>query len=375
MNAKHPETGCYYFPNYHRSEPRNAAVHGEGWCEWELVRAMTPRYPGHHQPKVPVLGYTDEDDPAVMAKKIEDASSHGIDYFIFDYYYYDDGPFLENCLNDGFLKAPNVDKLKFCFMWANHDWVDIHPSLRRSRPLLWPGKVTPETFRRLCRRTIDTYFKHPSYYCINGAPYFSIYHLECLLASFGSIEATAEALAEFRAMTKAAGFPDLHLNLVVWGHPVLPGEREIEDQPKVVKSLGFDSVTSYVWIHHMSLGKEPEFPYLKALELYLEHWGTMCRKYDLPYFPNVTMGWDPSPRTIISEKWFPSGYPYTPVLAGNTPENFETALRKIRDGLEKTGVGTFNINCWNEWTEGSMLEPEEKYGYGYLEAVKRVFGR
>ena len=60
MSPKRPDVGCYYFPNYHRSEPRNAAVHGEGWCEWELVKAMTPRFPGHRQPKVPVLGYTDE---------------------------------------------------------------------------------------------------------------------------------------------------------------------------------------------------------------------------------------------------------------------------------------------------------------------------
>lgn len=260
-------------------------------------------------------------------------------------------------------------------MWANHDWLDIHPSLRRSRPLLWPGKVTPETFRRLCRRTVDTYFRHPSYYKIDGAPYFSIYHLECLLASFGSVEATAAALREFRDMTKAAGFPDLHLNMVVWGQPVLPGERELADQPKVVRKLGFDSVTSYVWIHHMRLGDRPEFPYRKAMELYLEHWKNMCASYDLPYYPNATVGWDPSPRTILSEKWTPSGYPYTPVLSGNTPEAFETALREIRDGVARTGVSTFNINCWNEWTEGSMLEPEAEYGYAYLEAVKRVFDR
>ena len=189
------------------------------------------------------------------------------------------------------------------------------------------------------------------------------------------LAATAAALREFRDMTKAAGFPDLHLNMVVWGQPVLPGERELADQPKVVRKLGFDSITSYVWIHHMRLGDRPEFPYRKAMELYLEHWKNMCASYDLPYYPNATVGWDPSPRTILSEKWTPSGYPYTPVLSGNTPEAFETALREIRDGVARTGVSTFNINCWNEWTEGSMLEPEAEYGYAYLEAVKRVFDR
>ena len=31
------------------------------------------------------------------------------------------------------------------------------------------------------------------------------------------------------------------------------------------------------------------------------------------------------------------------------------------------------INSWNEWTETSYLQPDDLYGYGYLEAIKRVF--
>ena len=110
------------------------------------------------------------------------------------------------------------------------------------------------------------------------------------------------------------------------------------------------------------------------MEIYFDHWEKMCRDYTQPYFPNVTVGWDPSPRTIPTEKWEPVGYPYTPALSGNTPEHFERALRECTRRLAGKGCRTFNINCWNEWTEGSMLEPEEEFGYGYLEALKRVFG-
>ena len=83
----------YYFGNYHQGDPRNVKNKGEGWSEWELVKAAKPRFPGHQQPKVPLWGYSDESDPAVMARKIAAAADHGIDAFIFDWYYYDDGPF------------------------------------------------------------------------------------------------------------------------------------------------------------------------------------------------------------------------------------------------------------------------------------------
>src|SRR5262245_56982986 len=60
----------YYFGNYHPGDPRNLKNKGEGWSEWELVKAARPRFPGHQQPKVPLWGYVDESDPRVMAQKI-----------------------------------------------------------------------------------------------------------------------------------------------------------------------------------------------------------------------------------------------------------------------------------------------------------------
>ena len=128
----HPyEIGAYYFPNYH-VDPRNEELHGPGWTEWELVKRGEPRFPGHLQPRVPMWGYEDEADPAVMAKKIDAAADHSIDAFIFDWYWYENRPYLNRGLDEGFLNAPNADRLKFSLMWANHDWLDIHPYKRNS---------------------------------------------------------------------------------------------------------------------------------------------------------------------------------------------------------------------------------------------------
>lgn len=367
----------YYFPNYHPGDPRNVAEKGEGWSEWELVKAAKPRFPGHHQPNTPLWGYEDESDPAVMAKKIDAAADHGIDAFIFDWYYFDDGPFLNRCLDSGYLGAPNHDRVKFSLMWANHDWFDIMPYKRDSpRRLLYPGTVTPETFKRLCEHVIKDYFQEPSYWRIDGKPYFSFYDLTTLMKNFGSLEATRAALDQFRTLAREAGLPGLHLNAVVWGQAILPGGSVPTIEPgELVTALGFDSVTSYVWLHHVSM-PEQQTDYGKVRDLYLAYWDKAETTFAVPYFPNVTMGWDPSPRCFQEDEFGNFGYPFTNTISGNTPERFQEALQITKQRLlaRQDGPRIFNINCWNEWTEGSYLEPDTVHGMKYLEAVRAVFG-
>ncbi len=366
---------CYYFPNYHKNDSRNRKLKGEGWSEWELVKEAKPRFESHHQPNVPQWGYTDESDPEVMAKKIDAAASHGIDVFIFDWYWYDDGPFLERGLDIGFLKAANNNRIKFSLMWANHDWIDIHPyKLDSKRSVLYGGIVNKQTFNRICDEVINKYFKHPSYWKIDGKPYFSIYELNKLMQSFGSIEAARAALDGFRAKVKAAGFPDIHLNAVVWGRSILPGEQKQANPADVVMQLGFDSVTSYVWIHHVSLPKmRTDYKYVQ--DEYFKYWTKAETMFDVPYYPNVTMGWDSSPRADQNDSFGNFGYPFMHTISGNTPERFQKALYTVKQRLVRSkGPHILTINCWNEWTEGSYLEPDTRNGMGYLNAVKNVYG-
>ncbi len=368
---------CYYFGQYHPNDPRNEKTKGKGWSEWELLKAAKPRFPGHQQPKVPLWGYEDESDPRVMAKKIDAAADHGIDAFIFDWYHYNDGPFLDRTINEGFLKASNNGRIRFGLMWANHDWIGNLFPYKKGEPqdVLYPGAVTPENFDRICDHVIRDYFSHPSYWKIDGKPYFSYYDLTRLLEGFGSMEATRAGLDRFRAKAKAAGHPGLHLNAVVWGRPNLPGEKVPADPAGLVRGLGFDSVTSYVWIHHAEMpGQVTDYDFMR--DRYFEYWNEADATFDVPYIPNVTMGWDPSPRCDQSDPLVPSGYPFTNTIGGNTPERFGKALAMTRDRLlaQASGPRILNINCWNEWTEGSYLEPDTIHGMQYLEAVKQVSG-
>lgn len=366
---------CYYFGNYHPGDPRNEAAKGKGWSEWELVKTAKPRFPGHRQPNIPLWGYTDESDPQVMAKKIDAAADHGIDAFIFDWYMYEDGPFLDRPIDRGFLKAKNNKRLKFALMWANHDWVDIHPYRRgTSQKMMYPGRVTPETFEKVGDQLVKSYFRHPSYWKVDGKPYFSIYELTKLLENFGSVSATRAALDRFRAKAVKAGLPGLHLNAVVWGQAILPGEGKPADTPKLIKELGFDSVTSYVWIHHVVL-PDQQTDYNFVRDRYLEYWKSAENQFGVPFFPNVTMGWDSSPRADQRDKFENVGYPFMNTISGNTPERFREALELTKNRLleRKDDPRILNINCWNEWTEGSYLEPDMVHGMKYLGAIRSVF--
>src|SRR5512140_340127 len=53
---------CYTFPNYHPSA-LGARLYGPGWTEYNLTRAARPWFPGHQQPRTPLLGELDESKP------------------------------------------------------------------------------------------------------------------------------------------------------------------------------------------------------------------------------------------------------------------------------------------------------------------------
>lgn len=370
------EIAAYYFPNYH-FDKRNEKWHGMGWNEWELTKRAEPRFEGHQQPKVPLWGYEDETDPSVMAKKIKAASDNGLSSFIFDWYWYEDGPFLQRALDEGFIKAENNDLIKFALMWANHDWIDIHPS-QRSRPcnILLDGIISEAAFRNATDQIIRTYFSHPSYWRVNDGLYFSVYMIKNIVGIFGNLNAARRALEDFRQRTRDAGLGEIHLNAIVWGNTVLPGEEKITDVNEILNALGFDSVSSYVWIHNNQPSSFPVTSYKEYRDISVKDFEKLTKKYRLPYYPNVTMGWDPSPRTIQSDRYDHLGYPFTPTLSGNTPDEFRKALELAKGFMDKgfTKPKILTINAWNEWTEGSYLEPDMIYEFGYLDAIKQVFG-
>ncbi len=383
------DVAAYYWPNWH-VDARNEKRLGQGWTEWELMKVATPRFPGHIQPRVPLWGYADEADPKAMAQKIDAAANHGITAFIFDWYYYNEGIALERCLHEGFLKAPNRDRIKFGIMWANHDYVNLFPAKLGKPKELWnAGAVTRETFVKATDLMIKDYFLQPNYWKIDGKPYFSIYELDTLMKGLGGAEKTRQAFEDFRMRCKTAGLPGLHINAVAWGiklnHVGSEPIRDISsmDKPAVivegaaglVAALGIDSVTSYVWVHHVGIPSFPSYPYEKWGDAAVKQWPGFQAQFKVPYHPNVSVGWDPTPRTDQQQDFKNAGYPHMAAVTGGTPATFKAYLEKAKEYLltRPEGQRILTINSWNEWSEGSYLEPDTNTRMEYLEAVKSVF--
>jgi len=379
------EIAVYYFPNYH-IDTINERWHGKGWTEWDLVKNAQPKFDGHLQPKIPSWGYFDEANPAWCSKEIDLAADNGIDVFIYDWYWYEPfGLYLQDGLEKGFLKAPNNHRLKFALMWANHNWMNIHPTpYTNVQEKLTDGRVSEQTWNVIADYIIEHYFKQSNYWKIDGKPYFSIFETTKFIESFGSIEKAAAAMQLFEDKVKKAGFPGIHFNCIDQGitdnalQHVLKNKSTAAD---AFKALHTASITSYNFLYAYNLSKAgwPTASYKQAIDANTKYWATISEKYNsIEYYPNVTMGWDVTPRLIQSDKFDTyKGYPWTPIFNGdNTPEAFESALIKAKAFIDSRSYKNkiIILNAWNEWTEGSYLLPEKRTGTKYLEAIKHVFG-
>lgn len=353
---------AFIWPSCHNDSLGQAHLWADGEGEWEVIKKGNPRFEGHYQPKQPLWGYEHDDDPKVVERWIETALEHGVNTFIYDWYWYMDYPYLEGALNDGFLKAKNNEKMNFYIMWANHNVVKNYWNYHRyggDSSLLFDATVNWDQFKTIVDRVINQYFKRPNYVKIDGCPVFSIFDMGRFLQSFGSIEEAAKAMEYFRNEVVKAGFKGLHIQESAGGGGFLSQER-IAHMRNYVEKLGVNSMAFY------NMGGF-DCDYLKHGKNAIE----IRKQYDevlpIPIFPTVSIGWDDTPR-------FPAKGENDVTRYNHSPQEFATFLQAAKEYVDvhPDQPPFIMINAWNEWVEGSYLLPDRKYGFGFLEAVKDV---
>ena len=380
------EVVAIYFPSWHTND-HYEAWYGKGFSEWELIKTTKPLYPGHHQPKVPLMGYFDESDPEWSAKEIDLAADAGITTFLFDWYWHSGVKIMKEALEEGFLKAPNRDRLKFALMWANHNWgswpavtgIPGMASMVNQGVSLWlPIRHNLEDLDRVVDYCCEHYFSEPNYWKIDGRPYFSFFDVAEFQKQLGGLEQAEEGLTRMYERAKNNGLPGLFFGANIgccndnlyccgWNRVSATGE------------LGFESVFAY------NIVRTPQFssltndsPIVQYDEVIKSHqycW-EQIGKGGLPHWPVVTMGCDVTPRWHrgVSLPMDFRKLGYEPIIEGNTPEKFGRLCSLALEQAEKNNSQpkAIIINAWNEWTEGMYLLPEKQYGTGYLEALRNA---
>lgn len=332
---------AFYLPQFYPTG-ENDRWWGPGFTEWTNVVQAGPLFEGHYQPRMPGdLGFYDLRVPEVRAAQADLAIRHGIEGFCYWHYWFHgervlDRPFAE------VLETGEPD-LPFCLSWGNETWS------RR-----WHGTGTPDEVLQeqtyseaddlAHARWLMTAFADPRYIRVNDRPVFLVYR------PFDLPDAT-RTTDTIRAECVRVGLPEPYL-IGINAHQ--PG--------KDTRPLGFDSTLNFE--PQLSAVPGPTDPGLKIYDYTIATQSMRRQARDYPFHPCVMVSWDNSPRR--GENGI--------VFINSSPETFERHLRDAADALPDgpSEHRLLFLNAWNEWAEGNYLEPDLRYGLGWLEAVQRV---
>jgi lipopolysaccharide biosynthesis protein len=338
---------AFYLPQFHRIA-ENDRWWGEGFTEWTNVQRGRPQFAGHYQPHVPgELGYYDLLDPAVRTAQARLAREHGIHGFCYYHYWFNGRRLLEQPLEA--VLASGQPDLPFCVCWANENWTRRWDGL--DDEILMQQVYGLEDSLAFLRSLLPL-FRDPRYIRVDDRPVMLVYKAAL-------IPSVADTVASWRAEARAAGFAGLHLVACQTTGATDPLQ------------LGFDAGCEFPPHGHYAVPLNGEMrgldPAFRGLVTSYKSQVVQSLERPLPDFPlyrTVMPGWDNTPRRQAGGT----------VFVGSSPELFGYWVERMAAQTRERHAGDARlmfVNAWNEWGEGCHLEPDERYGRQYLEALAR----
>ena len=339
------EVFAFYLPQFHPI-PENDRWWGNGFTEWSRVTRARPQFVGHYQPHLPErLGFYDLRLPEVLARQAALARAYGIHGFCYYYYWFGAKTLLERPLTQ--MLASGEPDLPFCLCWANENWT------RRwdggERDLLIEQRYGPELDAALIEDLMP-FFRDRRYLQVRGAPVLLVYRPS-------AIPEPLATTARWRRAAREQGLPDLHLvAALTFG---LPDPRP----------LGFDAAVEFPPHGEPTNscaveGLDPGFS--GAIH---DFRSVVDRHLALPQPPfrlyrTAMAGWDNTPRRGRNATVYHKASP------GPYAEWLRALVIAAR--LAHPEHRLVFVNAWNEWGEGAHLEPDDRFGTGYLDATRRA---
>jgi len=299
------------------------------------------------------------EDTNINGHPVEIASNYGIDIMVYMFYWNRGRREMSEPLDSAFLKAKNRNKIKFSLMWC---W----KTPRRNSPVkfgenfLYDEERIVKTdlidFKKLLRYCFKKYFLKDNYWKINNKPVLFVYTIEGFIKTIGE-EKFSIILKEGNQKMKKLGFDGLYVFGMIWDDAYVAKAAEI----------GLNVLTPYVFLPDFH-GKPIQI-YDNLIKRRLKDWREINKKSSVPFYPSISPGWDGSPRGVFLKdaiKYKRSLYPWTPIIIHNNPNKFRLFAKAA---LGFSSYKYLIIASWNEWTEGHYIEPDQKFGYKYLEQI------
>lgn len=336
---------AFYLPQFYPT-PQNDAWWGKGFTEWANVARALPQFEGHAQPRLPgALGFYDLRLPEAMRRQMQLAREYGIGAFCSYFYWFAGERLLEQPLLQ-WLDDPSLD-LPLCLCWANENWSRRWDG--RADDLLISQRHSPEDDLAFIAY-ISRWLRDPRYLRVQGKPLLLVYRP-------GLLPDPKATGARWRTWCREAGIGEIQLAYVQSFDRVDP------------RDIGFDSAVEFP-------PNNTTLPTITTRQRLLNpdyrgdvhDWRELARQSmsqpDPPYprYPGVNPGWDNEPRRSGQGR----------VFAHASPRGYRDWLRHAIATAQRREPAQplVFVNAWNEWAEGTVLEPDTRLGHAWLQATR-----
>jgi hypothetical protein len=347
-----------YLPQFHPI-PENDEWWGRGFTEWTNVGKAKPLFRGHYQPRVPAdLGYYDLRLPEVRQQQADMAKEYGVEGFCYWHYWFGNNRrLLERPFNE--VLASGKPDFPFCLSWANHSWQDKQFSKEGTERMLLEQTYGGEADYLDHFYTLLPAFKDHRYIRVDNKPLFQIY----LPLKFPEVD---KFISCWQREARKNGLEGIHF----------VGHTHFEVDYDKIKQKGFDAI-NIVRLYHFYKRQYtlPERAFMKMKRVWFKHGGIFDYEKLFKYFsdtndsrddwyPSIIPNWDHSPRSGRRGN----------IFINSTPNAFKRHVKQVLETVkDKTPEHRIVfLKSWNEWAEGNYMEPDLKFGRGYLIALKEA---
>ncbi|KAA0577944.1 glycosyltransferase [Azospirillum sp. B21] len=344
-------TIAFYLPQYHPI-PENNTWWGKGFTEWTNIGKATPNFEGQYQPRLPgELGYYDLRVPEVMEQQAALAREYGVSGFCYYYYWFNGRRLLDHPLER--MLITGKPDLPFCLCWANENWTRRWDG--RDDQVLMAQDYEPQHAEAIAEDFVR-FFRSSNYIRVNGRPLILIYRIK-------ELPNPKRFIAIWRNVCRRAGIGEICVAMVE--------SFELSASPQDPIRYGCDLTVEFP-AHGMVHDAPRQVVKLNSawtgsVHDYRELAGAFMRRIE-PGFKrlrSVLVGWDNTPRHRDKSL----------ILENATPGGFQAWLEWTYRRTIEQNIGDERIvfiNAWNEWCEGSYLEPDQRFGRAYLQAVRNA---